>query len=294
MFFGIAFIAADAFAVPITFVGHNAVADIPEALLLMGFGVAIGIIGTLIGAGGGFLHVPMLMIMYNFSPQHAIGTSIAVVFLNALSGTFSYMAQKKIDYEIGLKFSVVAVPGVFIGAAAAQSFSLFSFSIVFGLFLLVLSYFLLTEMKLNLVRKRVEDSPETRILQDASGEVYHYAPDMPVGLFASFFVGIVSGLFGIGGGIIHVPLMYSVLGVPVHLATAISHFILAITAFFGMLCFIGLHQVDMSFAMLLGIGTILGAYYGARLSLKTHPRVIKKIVAFCLFLLSMKLLFSAI
>ena len=53
-------------------------------------GASVGVVGTLIGVGGGFIVVPILLIFYGFSPQHAIGTSMVVVFLNALSGTFSH------------------------------------------------------------------------------------------------------------------------------------------------------------------------------------------------------------
>ena len=82
---------------------------------------------------------------------------------------------------------------------------------------------------------------------------------MSIGLAGSFFTGIFSGLFGIGGGIIHVPLMYSVLGMPVHIATATSHFILAITSLFAVIIFTGMHEIDLDFAIFIGVGAILGA-----------------------------------
>jgi uncharacterized membrane protein YfcA len=117
---------------------------------------------------------------------------------------------------------------------------------------------------------------------------------MSVGFSASILIGVFSGLFGIGGGIIHVPLMYSALGIPVHIATATSHFILVITSFLGSIVFIGLGSIDLDYAVVLGIGTIIGASFGARLSLKTHPAVIKKVIALCLFLLASRLLMNVL
>ena len=73
-------IAGSAFASPVAIEGHAVVTDLPEAILLIVFGCVVGLIGTLIGAGGGFIHVPMLMIFFDFSPQLAIGTSITAVF----------------------------------------------------------------------------------------------------------------------------------------------------------------------------------------------------------------------
>ncbi len=273
---------------------EHATLGILGAIIVLHTGILIGVVGTLIGAGGGFIHVPVLIIFYGFSPQHAIGTSMAVVMLNAISGTFAYIAQKRIDYEIGIKYAVAASPGVLVGALLSQFFTVGSFSIIFSLLLMVLSYYLFSGKEFYVVRTKVAQAPITRYLQDATGEEFSYAPDMSVGFSASFFIGIFSGLFGIGGGIIHVPLMYSVLAIPVHIATATSHFILAITSFLGFIVFVGLGYVDLDYAVLLGIGTIIGASFGARLSLKTHPYIIKKVIALCLFLLALRLLMDVL
>jgi hypothetical protein len=264
------------------------------AIIVFHTGILIGIIGTLIGAGGGFIHVPVLIIFYGFSPQHAIGTSMAVVMLNAISGTFAYVAQKRIDYEIAIKFAVAASPGVFIGALLSQFFSVSSFSVIFSVLLIILSYYLFSGKEFSVVRTKVAQAPQTRHLTDATGEEFSYAPDMSVGFSASTLIGIFSGLFGIGGGIIHVPLMYSALGIPVHIATATSHCILAITSFIGFVVFVGLGYVDLDYAVVLGIGTIIGASFGARLSLKTHPYIIKKVIAVCLLFLALRLLMDVL
>ncbi|MDH4100199.1 MAG: sulfite exporter TauE/SafE family protein [Nitrospirota bacterium] len=283
-----------AFAHPLTIEGHKAIADIPEALLLIIIGSGVGILGTLIGVGGGFIVVPILLIFYGFTPQHAIGTSMVVVFLNALSGTFSYMVQKRIDYEIGIKFSVAAVPGVLIGAEVSQAFNLATFSTLFAALLSLIAYRLFSGKEVVLMRINGRFLPQERRFQDCLGQTHAYAPDFPIGLSVSFFVGVISGLFGIGGGIIHVPLLYSTLGVPVHIATATSHFILAITSFFGVIMFLGLQSIDIDYAVLLGIGSVMGAYIGARLSLHAHPNLIKKVISFCLLLFAIKLGMTAI
>jgi hypothetical protein len=286
-------VAGSAMAAP-PIPAEHATLGILGAIIVFHTGVLIGVVGTLIGAGGGFIHVPVLIIFYGFSPQHAIGTSMAVVMLNAISGTFAYIAQKRIDYEMGIKYAVAASPGVLVGALLSQFFTVSSFSIIFSLLLMILSYYLFSGKEFYVVRTKVAQAPNTRYLKDATGEEFSYAPDMSVGFSASILIGIFSGLFGIGGGIIHVPLMYSVLGIPVHIATATSHFILAITSFLGSIVFVGLGYVDLDYAVLLGIGTIIGASFGARLSLKTHPYVIKKVIALCLFLLALRLLMDVL
>ncbi len=284
------FTADNSFAVVPGMDEHKALTDIYDVIPVFLIGGFIGTIGTLIGAGGGFIVVPILLIFYDFSPQHAIGTSMAVVYLNSLSGTFSYMLQKRIDYEIGIKFSVAAVPGVFFGAMLSRSFDMNSFSLIFGLLLCFMSYSIFSGKRLSVIRVNALDEPLSRSLRDASGRVYTYSPDMPVGLSVSVFVGVISGLFGIGGGIIHVPLMCSVLGVPVHIATATSHFILAITGLLGVITFMGLKYIDLDYAVFLGVGSIIGAYLGAKISLRTQAVIIKKIIALCLMLMAARLI----
>ena len=131
--------------------------------------------------------------------------------------------------------------------------------------------------------------PATRTVCDSTGEVHTYSPDLSIGFSGSFLVGIASGLFGIGGGLIHVPLM-NFMGIPMHIATATSHLMIAIASFFGVLAFTGFKSIDISFAVFIGVGTILGAYYGAKIAAVTDAEVIKKIIAVILILVALKLI----
>ncbi|MEC4676094.1 MAG: sulfite exporter TauE/SafE family protein [Nitrospirota bacterium] len=261
---------------------------VANTFLLVIIGIFVGAVGTLIGAGGGFLVVPVLIIFYGFSPQFAVGTSMAVVFFNAVSGTFSYMAQSKVDYELGVKFAVAAVPGVFIGAFATQAANVTFFSGLFACLMLTMAYLLIFVRDLQLVTSAAGSS-SARIIRDSYGAEHVYTTDLSIGTGGSFLVGIISGLFGIGGGIIHVPLM-SFIGMPMHIATATSHFIITITSFIGMLIFLGLKTVEIDFAIPLGIGAIIGAYAGANLALITGAEAIKKLIAVLLLLGAARLL----
>jgi uncharacterized membrane protein YfcA len=268
---------------------HEPIDSSFDALLVIITGVAIGAIGTLVGAGGGFLHVPVLIIFYNFTPLHAIGTSMVAVFLNALSGTFSYINQQRIDYELGVKFAVFAVPGVFLGSLTAQFFNLTVFSLLLAAVLMALSYSLFFLSHLKLVCANSTTASTVRTLKDAYGEIYHYSPDMSIGLGGSFLVGIISGLFGIGGGLIHVPMM-TLIGIPIHIAAATSHFIITITSLFGILVFIGLKAIDFDYAIFLGVGVILGAYYGAKMASLASSTTIRTVIAGLLLIVAIRLI----
>ena len=84
---------------------------------LIGLGVGVGVYGTLIGAGGGFVLMPMLLLLYpKVPPEHLTAISLAVVFFNAVSGSESYALMKRIDYKSGLMFAAATIPGAIIGA----------------------------------------------------------------------------------------------------------------------------------------------------------------------------------
>ena len=92
--------------------------------------------------------VPILLLGYGFPPQQAVGTSLAVVFLNALSGSIAYMAQRRVLYRMGTAFAAATIPGALLGAWLVQYLNSKWFSVLFGLFLLFIAAFLLRGQQL--------------------------------------------------------------------------------------------------------------------------------------------------
>jgi uncharacterized membrane protein YfcA len=105
----------------------------------------------------------------------------------------------------------------------------------------------------------------------------------------SFLVGILSTVFGIGGGIIHVPFLIVVLSLPVHIATATSHFVLSISTLVGAGTFFALGHVDVTTTALMGAGILAGAQLGARVSVRTRPATIRQILALALALVGIRM-----
>ena len=111
-----------------------------------------------------------------------------------------------------------------------------------------------------------------------------------LGIGSSLFVGFLSSIFGIGGGIIHVPLMIYLLGFPVHIATATSHFVLAVSSFMGVVSHFMLDHIVWLPAISLGIGASIGAQLGAKLSKKTKPKLILILLSCAVFALGVRLI----
>ena len=94
-----------------------------DYLWLIPLGFAVGACGTLIGAGGGFVLMPILLLVYpKDSPDLLTAISLAVVFCNAASGSVAYGRMRRIDYRSGLLMSAAAVPGAILGAMAHRPY----------------------------------------------------------------------------------------------------------------------------------------------------------------------------
>jgi uncharacterized membrane protein YfcA len=266
-------------------------------LEFLAFGVGVGAYGTLVGAGGGFLLVPALLLAYHASPAHAAGTSLAVVFLNALAGSISYARQRRIDYRSGLWFAAATLPGAITGAFLARFFTGPTFDLVFGVVMLLLAGLLFwrpaAERQYAAALIEEAELPWWRVahqLVDWRGERYRYSYNLPIGVAISFVVGFFSSVLGIGGGIIHVPVLIYLLGFPAHIATATSHFILAISAGVGTASHLALGNVLFGPAILLGIGVLFGAPIGAKLAREIEGSKVIRFLSAALLLVGLRLL----
>lgn len=248
-----------------------------EFLWLMILGFIAGAFGTLVGAGGGFIAMPILLVLYkNMSPMALTAVSLAMICGNSVSGSIAYAKMKRINYRAGLLFALTAVPGSIIGAVILDYIPKQKFYAFFGIILFLVSLYLIA------LPGKLKESQE--------GSDHKF--DLRFGIISSFFVGVLSSLLGIGGGIIHVPVMIYLLGFPVHIATATSHFVLAIMTFSATIFHIASGDFTGKYLMALGliIGVIPGAQVGAWASNKIGGKVIVRGLAVALLIAAIRIL----
>jgi len=257
-------------------------------------GIGIGTIGTLIGAGGGFILLPILALLF---PQESTGTltatSLAVVVANATSGAIAYGRQRRIDFRSGSIFALATLQGSVAGALLARSVPRGPFDVAFSVVLIALAVIVM--------RTRPDQGPvapegrawgrSARELTDAAGTVHRYHVQLPLGIALSFVIGFASSLLGIGGGFIHVPALIALLGFPVHIATATSHFVLAIMATVGTATHVAAGDLTDVWprAVYIGVGAVAGAQLGARLSTRVRGPVIVRVLAVALAIVAVRL-----
>ncbi len=268
---------------------------------LISLGLGIGAYGTLIGAGGGFLLMPLLLLIYPKDHQSTLtAISLAVVFFNSLSGAAAYARLKRIDYKSGLMFAAATIPGAICGVITNASIPRQGFEVIFSIFLISLALFLFVHPKSD--TKSTQEKPRSssrgmaRVLQSLDGLTFEYHFYPLLGLTIFFFLGFIATFLGIGGGSLIVPTLSYVLNFPVFIATATSQFIVAITTFTATLVHIwqgsfhhGAHRTAA-----LGVGVLIGAQFGAYLSNKIKGVWIIRGLALAVAVVGIKMLIAVL
>lgn len=268
-----------------------------ELVGLVVLGFVVGAYGTLIGAGGGFVLVPLLLFLYpDYKPEQITAISLAVVMANATSGSIAYGRHRRIDYLTGLIFASSSAPGVVTGALLVQYVPERLFSGMFGVLLLLLSVVAIRGRGGG-VRPPVRGPGVLhREMTDREGKTYVYAYRIWHGVAISLGVGFTSSLFGIGGGVIHVPAMIIILHIPVQYAIATSHFTIAFMAGGATIVHIingGLSGEQAVKAVALAIGAIPGAQIGAIIAHRTKPQLVLVLLGVAILGLGIRLLLRA-
>jgi uncharacterized membrane protein YfcA len=255
-------------------------------------GIVVGAYGTLVGAGGGFAMVPILLLVYpQQSPAQLTAVSLGAVFANVISGSIGYARLKRIDYRTGLTLAPATIPGAIIGALVVGAIPRVAFDRVMGSALILVSAFLLLRPHGSIPLGLNSRWVVSRTLVDSDGKRYQYRFNLALAIVASFGIGFVSSLLGIGGGIVQVPILTSFFGFPAHLASATSQFVQIFTSGFGTLTHIfrGDYASFVGVTIALAVGVIIGAQIGAAISRRVAGSSIIRLLAVALGLVGIRL-----
>jgi uncharacterized membrane protein YfcA len=269
--------------------------------ILAGTGFAAGLLGAMLGVGGGFIIVPVLT-MLGLPIQYAIGSSLISIVTNAATSTGVHIRNHLTNLKLGLLLSTTLIPGAVAGALLASKLSAPVLTILFSLLLLPVAYYmfprkqrLLNEEELTAQMRVDEKSHASHAWLDGSyfdtaiDEEISYQVHRPtVGLVTSFFGGVVSSMFGVGGGIINVPVMNRLMKVPVKATVATSGFLLLTTTMTGSLIYIYNGFLAPYVAGPLCLSVFIGARLGSVIAQRVHTRIL--IIIFSIFLVLMAIM----
>jgi len=245
-------------------------------------GLIAGLFGSLLGLGGGVLIIPLLTLGFGVPMKEAIGTSLICVIATSSGAASLYVRKHFADIRLAMTLELATTIGAIVGGLVA--------GIIKPEILTILFSVLLFYIALSMIRKRPEKNQET--VSSAPGD--YQITNFSFGMGASFFAGNISGLLGVGGGVIKVPAMYLMMGVPLRIAVATSNFMIGVTATAGAFVYYARGEVDLLVSGATMIGVFFGALVGSRILHLIKMEHLKKAFIIVLLYLSVEMLFKGL
>jgi uncharacterized membrane protein YfcA len=249
-------------------------------VLLVVLGFFAGILGAITGIGGGVVLAPILALHFGIPIREAIGTSLVAVITTSAASSSVHLQRHTTDIRLGMTLELATALGAAVTAYLVGYFNRSLLEGVFAAFLLYSSIMILSRG--GKVKTGDESSSESSSgLALSNGDVVippYETKRYPLGMAASLVAGALSGLLGIGGGPIKVPVMYIFMGVPLMVATATSNFMVGVTAAASAIVYYRRGDILVEVAAPLAVGVFLGSLLGAR----TAPRIRTRYVVYLL------------
>ena len=245
----------------------------PQADLgIFAISIAAGLIGALAGVGGGILVIPALTIGFGVDIHLAVGASIVSIIATSSGAASAYVRDQMTNMRIGMFLELATTTGAVCGALLAAVVAPGFLYVLLGLVLLGSAGTQVSRMREEApptgppsaiaIRLRLESSyPDRRL----GREVPYSARRVPLGFALMWIAGVVSGLLGIGSGVLKVLAMDGVMRLPMKVSSATSNFMIGVTAAASAGIYLARGDVDPQIAAPVALGVLAGALTGARL-----------------------------
>lgn len=264
-------------------------------------GAAVGLFGALVGLGGGIFLVPVLSLFMGVPIHTAIAASLVAVIATSSSAAVGYLRHDLSNIRLGMILEVATTVGAVVGGLVATSLNREVLSGLFGVVLATVAIYMF-------LRRGKELPPAADVTPGGDfrgrlGGRYHDVRRgedvaygvrrVPFGLAASFVAGNLSGLLGIGGGVIKVPAMTLAMGVPPKAAIATSNFMIGVTACASAFIYYSRGYIDPRVVVPVVLGVTAGAFAGSRLTPRLKSSHLMLALAVVMMLLALQMLLAA-
>lgn len=267
---------------------------IAQAAVLALLGLSVGAVGALAGVGGGFLLVPALLFIFpDADPASVTAISLTAVFFNAASATAGYRRWRLQDFRTAGILIALAVPAAATGALINRVTDRGAFETVFGVALLLGAGYLLVRTAIESRTEEPSARGRPRRIVDRTGRAHTYRVNEPITAAVAPFAGLFAGFFGIGGGIINVPVMMLLIRIPKAVAVATSQLELTAAATAALAIHVTFSSDEPGLwlrAGIAGLGAMMGAQIGVRLAPRVSARLVLGVIGAGLLIAGTRLL----
>jgi hypothetical protein len=273
----------------------------PLTLLLIAvLCMSAGAIGALMGIGGGLVIIPLLTLGFGISMQEAIGASLVGVIATSTGAATKYVKQGLTNIRLALFLEMSTTTGSIAGALVAVYTDQTLLLLLFSILMVYAGYTMLRRTELFFSPEEAKAEAQLVDLScryvdpRSSCEVDYGVKGLKKGLAYSSVAGALSGLLGVGGGLVKVPVMSVCMCVPLKAATATSNFMIGVTALTGAIIFYGHGFLNAYLCAAVALGVFAGAYIGTMLMAKYSSEQMRRAFALLLFVVAFTMALKAL
>lgn len=243
--------------------------------------VAIGFLAALLGVGGGVLLVPFLVLFMDIPIHYAIGASIIAVIATSSSSSLGYLKSGFTNVRLSMVLEAGAVAGALMGAILSTMLNASLLELLFTIILILAALKMFFSFGGTIEKNDDNFAKKLKLgrwYSDKMGERKGYGiPNTPIGILGSILAGVISTLFGIGAGIVKVPLLNQILNVPLKPSAAVSQFMTGVTAVTGAIVYLRLGYILPEIVAPTALGIAIGSFAGGKI-VKTVPSKVIRIL----------------
>lgn len=262
--------------------------DLLIFLLIIGISFFISLFGSIVGFGGGIFMVPILITVFHYKLDVAVGAAMISLIPSAFLSTFLNRKEGNVDFKMGILLEAPTIVGVILGSILLSYISAQRLEIVFALmvFLLGMSFFIKLKKKntegLGLFYRLNKVKP--RFIIKNTRNFIAYRVSFYMALLFGLLSGTLAGLFGVGGGFMKTPIMIKVFKIPAKIAAATALFMIVITSITGSISHYLQGHIHFDKAWPVMLGFTLGALAGHQVNARIKAPILEKMIGVSLLL----------
>ncbi len=266
------------------------------ALLFAG-AISAGLLGALTGLGGGAIIVPLLTLVFKVDIHYAIGASLVSVIATSTGAAAAFVREGYSNIRIAMFLEMATTLGAIAGAFIAGTLSPEIIAIIFGCVLLYTSVNAVFEPKIPTHATQSAIAEHLNMnghYPSASGPIHYKVYNLFGGFSLMGVAGILSGLLGIGSGVVKVIAMDKVMKIPFKVSTATSNFMIGVTAAASTGIYLHRGYIDPAIAMPVMLGALVGSIIGAKRMVKARVKFLRYVFAGLIFFLAVQMIYNGL
>lgn len=266
------------------------------------FSIFAGVLGALLGLGGGIIIVPVLTLLYGVNIRYAIGASLVSIIATSSGAAAAYVKDHLTNIRLAMLLEVATTLGAISGAVIAPFVPTHWLMVAFAV-IVIYSSFVMLKKRRSEALPLDQNHPWARHLKlnseypdRAAGRdsIPYAVGSVPTGMIIMLGAGLLSGLLGIGSGVLKVPAMDTIMHLPIKVSSATSNFMIGVTGAASAGTYFMRGEILPMVAAPVALGVLTGSWIGTRLMMRLQSTLIRKIFVCVLVVIAAQMIFKAL